>query len=170
MEVINYLTRKYGLGGTIFLASVALEGGRFHPEIALPQSQINSNYLQITGIVTPSNMIEGKISERTNRHLSDNLRKNYKKAEKRSPIIKKISTPLPFKSRFNFSDDADENENENNNNKNVPNLLNFGDDEMGGSLTNKKRSKKTNKKRSKKTNKKRSKKTNKKRSKKTNKK
>jgi hypothetical protein len=66
-KLINYLIDTYGIGGTVFLASVYREGGSFHPEIALPQIQVQSDFLRINGIVTDPTEIPGKIAAYDNR-------------------------------------------------------------------------------------------------------
>ncbi len=66
-KLINYLISTYGMGGTVFLASVYREGGSFHPEIALPQRQIQSDFLRINRIVTDPHKISSKIAEYNDR-------------------------------------------------------------------------------------------------------
>jgi hypothetical protein len=158
MALINYLTEKYEIGGTIFLASVAIEGGRFHPEIALPQSEINPDYIQITGIVTKQDNIQEKIDERTNRHLSKELNKNKEKSKKTAnPIGKHIRESRESSSRRRlFADDDDDDDEDENVAENAPKqssvskALNF--DDIGGSSLIKRKNKKSNKnKKSKKT-------------------
>jgi hypothetical protein len=66
-KLINYLIDTYGMGGTVFLASVYSEGGSFHPEIALPQREVQPEFLQINQIVTDPTKIPGEITKYNDR-------------------------------------------------------------------------------------------------------
>ena len=87
-KLINYLIETYGMGGTVFLASVYFEGGSFHPEIALPHLEINSDFLHINGIVTDPGKIPGKIAE-----YNDRVYVPIKNSDR--PTLTLDSSPIP---------------------------------------------------------------------------
>jgi hypothetical protein len=173
--LINYLIDTYKVGGTIFEAR-DYDGGWFHAEIALPQSQI-SGYLQINEIVTPPGEIPKILQASRDRDNSEALKKSRadvaknieydsfaaiaaspprrKKTRNYSELSPSGVTPEPKNANTNSTSD-DENSMSNN-------ALYFGDTpvstpikapfgNMGGSLrkrtrTNKKKKRKAKKRR-----------------------